>query len=240
MSNRVFYGNGASPAIPYALAILSAAREPGPDVTHLLLPVPTKDPSQYRNVLSRLPEDITIIGGNLSETAFPGKKILDLLHDPQYLAQNAAITAHCALKLAMNHLPCTLDHIPVLVIGWGRIGKCLSRPLQSLGAQVAIYARKESDRAMAQALGLYEEDGNWDHISQYRLIFNTVPAPVLPRRVCQLCREDAVLIELASRPGIEWDSVIDGRGLPGKEAPESSGKLIAETVLRLTRQEDVR
>jgi len=32
---------------------------------------------------------------------------------------------------------------------------------------------------------------------------------------------------------MEADDVIWARGLPGKEAPESSGELIARTVLRL-------
>jgi hypothetical protein len=42
-----------------------------------------------------------------------------------------------------------------------------------------------------------------------------------------------VKIELASSPGLEGDDVIEALGLPGKYAPETSGKLIARTILRL-------
>jgi hypothetical protein len=46
------------------------------------------------------------------------------------------------------------------------------------------------------------------------------------------CPGKALKIDLASQPGIGGNDVIWARGLPGKNAPESSGKLIAQTVLR--------
>ena len=42
-----------------------------------------------------------------------------------------------------------------------------------------------------------------------------------------------VLMDLASSPGIDGENVLWARGLPGKIAPESSGELIAKTVMRL-------
>ena len=46
-------------------------------------------------------------------------------------------------------------------------------------------------------------------------------------------------IELASTPGMAGDGIIPARGLPGKMAPAESGKLIAETFIRLSlRKED--
>ena len=43
-----------------------------------------------------------------------------------------------------------------------------------------------------------------------------------------------LLLELASRPGMSGSKIIDGRGLPGKMAPVRSGRLIAETFIRLS------
>ena len=57
------------------------------------------------------------------------------------------------------------------------------------------------------------------------LIMRSMPAEVA---------NDAIVLELASKPGITAPSVIDARGLPGKLAPAESGKLIAETVIRLS------
>ena len=76
-----------------------------------------------------------------------------------------------------------------------------------------------------------------EQISSFRLIFNTVPEMVLHREVTARCHPDCVKIELASRPGIDAEDVIIARGLPGIHMPESSGKLISETFLRLYQKE---
>ena len=61
----------------------------------------------------------------------------------------------------------------------------------------------------------------------YRVIFNTAPQMVLPHTPAR-----ALKIDLASQPGIGGEDVIWARGLPGKDAPETSGELIARTVIR--------
>ena len=73
-------------------------------------------------------------------------------------------------------------------------------------------------------------------LPEYRIIFNTAPAMMIPKDLGRLCPE-SLKIELASLPGIQGDDVVKANGLPGILAPESSGKLIAATVLRLL-QED--
>ena len=113
----------------------------------------------------------------------------------------------------------------ILVIGWGRIGKCLAQLLKSIGAEVTIAARKEQDRSMVEALGyscilpgLMPKD--------CRVVFNTVPSPVME------AGSGCLNIDLASRSGILGDNVVWARGLPGKYAPESSGRLIGKAFLR--------
>lgn len=248
MDNRLVYPVGTTDAIRHAAKCLPLplTDHPSPDITHLLLDVPSfradgllRDGSDGKTILERLPDHITVIGGNLDHPILAGYDTMDLLKDADYQAQNASITAHCAIKTALPYLGITLLHCPVLIIGWGRIGKCLGKLLQSLGADVTISARKEADRAMIRALGYHAADtGNLsDILPRFRLIYNTVPEMVLPAHAAGLCRPDCVKIELASRPGIGGKDVIDGRGLPGKLAPESSGKLIAETILRLLKEE---
>ena len=163
---------------------------------------------------------------------------MDLLQAPDYVAQNASITAHCALKYIMNALPITLAHQPILVIGWGRIGKCLARLLRGLDARVSIYARKESDRGMITALG-YDAVAPETELSAYRVIINTAPAQVLTEEQLSRCKPDCLKLELASSQGLPGADVILARGLPGKDAPESSGKLIAQSILRLLNKENV-
>lgn len=233
MKEPVIYPALDSGALGYAARTLRCrgvriADVPGDRVTHLLLPVPCRiSPEPF---LRQLPPEVTVIGGGLT---LPNA--IDLLKDEGYLAKNAGITAHIALRLAAERLDVIPAGCPMLVLGWGRIGKCLALLLQSVGAEVTVAARKPADRAMAEALGFQAcgMDSLKVFLRRFRVIFNTIPAPVLDREQLNLCREDCVKLELASVNGLEGDDVLIARGLPGTFAPESSGILIAETVLRL-------
>lgn len=234
---------GNSAALDQAISILrqtgfSIVEAPCSEVTHLLLPVPSFD-SDGRIIggipllplLERLPRDIHILGGNLSGIP-EGYNCTDLLKNPTYVARNAAITAHCAIRLAMQKLPVTLEELPVLVIGWGRIGKCLAKLLKALGADVTVAARKESDQAMLIALGYKTVPLPFHGTILSSLVFNTAPSALdisLPR--------DCLKIDLASIKGLPGEDVIWARGLPGKVTPHSSGHLIAQTVISVVGKE---
>lgn len=247
MNGTVFYLAGSTPAIHYAALKLAQrgvtfVSSPGPDVTHLLLPVPSLGPDGHIqgagnlwHLLADLPKETLVIGGNLQHPALDDYQKIDLLQDPTYVAGNAAITADCAVRLAGINLKIVFRDCPALVIGWGRIGKCLARLLGNLGARVTVSARKESDLAVLRALG-YEAVNTQDigqHLQRYRLVFNTVPFPVITEKQAEGFLPGCVRIDLASRQGIGGEGVIWARGLPAKYACESSGELIADTILRM-------
>ena len=217
---------------------LQVTATPCKQITHLLLPVPSFDRAgnlkchiPLPQLLSSMPEDVTVIGGNLKTLSC---KKWDLLQDPDYLAQNAYITAHGALKLAANRLPMTFRDADPLVIGWGRIGMHLAQLLKDSGAKVTVAARDPQKRAMAASLGYSTCAITQIRPNKHHLIFNTVPAPVLSET------EPGVLkIDLASTPGLAGNDVLIAPGLPGKETPQSAGKLIAATVLRYLKEAKV-
>ena len=216
---------GDGPAVRFAARVLqkqgvNIAPALSEKVTHVLLNVPTKEAD-----LSAMPSNVTVIGGNLDHIPDFYPKA-DLLREEQYLAENAALTADCALRLLGQQLPVAFRDCPILIIGWGRIGKCLASMLKALDADVSVAARKPSDLGMLTALGYGTvEVGNIDP-TRYRAILNTAPAPVLSPG------GNAVKIDLASRLGMAGEDVIWARGLPGKMLPESSGELSARGVLR--------
>lgn len=236
MDNYRFTIRGNTPALEYAAKELHLAgwlQEA--DAPLVVLPVPSLDPNGSIKGGGRpedLPKNARIIGGNLHHPAFKDYTCTDLLKNPLYLSENAAITAHCALCIAMQRLPITLQGCPVLVVGWGRIGKCLVRLLRLLGARVTVAARSEADRALIAALGYtaVEISDEVPGLSAYRVIYNTVPAMVLPAKKLSGCRKDCLKIDLASVCGIDGDDVIWARGLPSLHAPESSGQLIAKII----------
>lgn len=232
MKKPVFYIGGSSPALLHAGKELrrlgyTIAADPCPDVTHLLLNIPCRE--DFSGILAKLPEDVTIIGGNLQKAT----NVIDLLQDEMYLAENAAITAHCAVKLTLNKLSRCICHCPVLVLGWGRIAHCLAHLAKAMGAEVTIAARKKKDLAMAAALGFDTVCLPCPDAKGYRIIWNTVPSPILEESQCD---SSAVLMDLASVKGISGDRVLWERGLPGREAPESSGILIAQTIHRIVKE----
>ena len=237
MNDLIFYCAGNSRALIYAAAFLmeeGAVFVPYPDhtVTHLLLPVPSfeadgsiKGGGDLTDILSKLSKTVTVIGGNLHRPELSEYDVVDLLADPQYLARNANITAHCTLELALEKLPVTLEKCPVLIIGWGRIGKCLAKLLHGMGACITVAARKESRRVMIDALGYKSCSMEEIHTENYRLIINTVPAMVLP-----VTSGTGLKIDLASVPGMKGRDILHAKGLPALLAPESSGALIAQTI----------
>lgn len=180
-----------------------------------------------QEVLGKLSPTATVIGGNLPREPLGGRPCIDLLQDEEYVCQNAHITAHCAMALAAERLDTTFRDCACLIIGWGRIGKCLAAMLKSMEADVTVAARKENDRAMLLALGYGAISTEAIAAAPYRVIFNTAPQMVLPHTPA-----GALKIDLASQPGIGGEDVIWARGLPGKDAPETSGELIARTVIR--------
>ena len=252
MKSMLVYPAGSSAACAYAGTFLKKAGvslidHPSPEITHLLLDVPSFGPDgrlrgggDIGELLRMLPADVRVAGGNLSHPALSGYARLDLLEDDGYAAQNAAITADCALRVAAPEMTTVFSRTPVLILGWGRIGKCLAQKLAGLGANVTVAARKTAHQAMIRALGFSSADtaALLPLLPRFRLIFNTVPELLLTGEDLALCRS-CVKIDLASKPGMEGGDVIWARGLPGKYAPESSGQLIAETFLRRNQEGNV-
>ena len=247
MNGITFYAHGDTPALQSAVERLqklgvAISGTPTDTVTHLLLPVPGFDKDgnlrsggRLSDVLAKLPKSVTIISGNLPAEQVEGYRIMDLLQDSRYLAENAAITADCAVAIARQRMDIIWQGCPVLILGWGRIGKCLAQLLRAMGADVTVAARKESDIAILRGLGYGAEDIKKLHygLMRYRVIYNTVPQPILTSAQTAHCRENCLLVELASSPGMEGQNIVSALGLPGKYAPESSGKLIASSVIRL-------
>lgn len=251
MRGKQLFCAGTTPAIRYAREELRSmgfdiAEDVCWNVGHLILDIPSfrnndtlRTGSRTDTLLGSLPKDILIWGGNLDHPVLEDYQTVDLLKDEHYLAQNAAITADCAVKIAAPMLKTTWQDAPALVIGWGRIGKCLGRLLKSIGSDVTVASGNPVSRAALQSLGYRTADTRYisEDASGYRIVFNTAPSPVITDETAHLWQH-CIKIDLASRKGIEGEDVIWARGLPGIHAPESSGKLIAQTIAGLWKEKN--
>ena len=92
---------------------------------------------------------------------------------------------------------------------------------------MTVLARKPEARGMLRALG-YTAVETPTELHHYRVILNTADNAGI-----RDLPPESLSIDLASTQGLTGENVLWARGLPGKIAPEDSGKLIARTVLRL-------
>lgn len=226
MNQKIFTCWGDSPALPYSCQYFENAGfcsidHPAPEVRYLLTDTPCR--KSLEGILERLPEDVTVIGGNLAAFVPAGTNCIDLLQYEPYLWQNAAITARCALRLACGLTDRTLNRLSILIVGFGRIGIHLANILNSLGAAVSVAARSSSARAMALSFGCHPVPITAAAGQNYDIVFNTVPFLLYDSSAFP----GSCIIDLASKPGISGDNVIAAKGLPGKMASKSSGQLIA-------------
>lgn len=168
-----------------------------------------------------------------------GVYCVSLLEQEDYLLKNAYVTAEGAVMLALEQLERTLWGAKVLVIGWGRIGKYLSKLLQKLGAWVTVAVRRQEQEAAlllegltAQRTGVYARG-----LGDYDLICNTVPGNIMTEQQVRQTGEDCLLMELASPPGgfpantEQLRRLCPAGGLPGKTAPKTAGILLAEAFV---------
>ena len=231
-------------------------------IERLILPFPSFQGALVRGhsavpmeeVLQHVDADSTVYGGLFESWREPlehhGATVRDLYGTEPMTTANAIPTAEGAIQLAMDHAPITLHGAQALVIGFGRIGKILARKLHGLSACVTVAARRPTDLALAEAMGLQTDlTGKYIHgLSQYDFIFNTVPAPVLTEEQLDALRGDCLLMELASLPGgfsqeycREHNiNYLFAPGLPGRCAPKSAGAIYAQNVLDDIRKEEER
>ncbi|MCQ2460438.1 MAG: dipicolinate synthase subunit A [Ruminococcus sp.] len=175
-------------------------------------------------------------GEKLSDK-FADCEIVNYMNSEELNIRNAVPTAEGAVQTALEELSVTLSGLKVLIVGMGRTGTALTEILKGFGADitVAVHSHKGTANALLHGVkSIYTKDiGN-----DYGLVFNTAPSMVFNRYMLSRFDSSTLFIDLASKPGgIDFNSAIElgikviwALGLPGKTAPVTSGKIIAETI----------
>ena len=150
------------------------------------------------------------------------KNSVDYTENEEFLKKNAYLTAEGAITLYYNEVKETLLNKRVLVLGYGRIGKYLSKMLKSLNCDVSVYARRQEVKNEIVLDGYNSvslKNNNYD------VVFNTVPSIVVSDEF-----EDCICIELANGFSNK-NKVINGNGIPGKMFPKTASKFILDAIL---------
>ncbi|WFA10019.1 dipicolinate synthase subunit DpsA [Tissierella sp. Yu-01] len=175
--------------------------------------------------------------------------IADYFEREEMQVLNAIPTAEGAIQVAMKEMPITLHNSNIIVLGYGRIGKILSKMLYGIGANVHVEARSYDDLAWIKSNGFIPV--NLKEINAFlpkmNVVFNTVPFLILDKELLSSISKDCTIIDLASKPGgVDLNiaeelelKVISALGLPGKVAPVTAAKVIKDTIYNIIEELEV-
>jgi dipicolinate synthase subunit A len=201
------------------------------------------DDSVVRRMRRGAPVFVGIGNPYLRETcAEAGVPLLEYREADEFAIWNAIPSAEGAVQMAMEATPFTIFGSRTLVLGFGRTGKAIALLLRGLFSDVTVAARKDLDFARIWAAGYKCKP--WPQLNEAvreaDIIFNTVPAMVLPHEVLAEAPAHCAIIDVASPPGGTDFAAAQqlgltaklAPGLPGIVAPVTAGKIIADLILR--------
>ena len=175
-----------------------------------------------------------------------GSTVYNLLKREDFAEANALPSAEGAISVAMQSYEESVEGSSCLVIGYGRIGKALSRKLRDLGAKVSVATRSaEKAKSVKSDKNTPISTSELRSLNGFDIVFNTADALVLGADILRNSDNSTLIIDLASLPGgVDFDSAesfgfktIHALGLPGKFSPKAAGKIISDTILRILKEE---
>lgn len=169
--------------------------------------------------------------------------VIDILDIEEFTILNIIPTVEGAIQFAMQETTRTLHGANVLILGFGRIGKLLSKTLDGMGVNVTCEARKQTDLAWIKAYGYIPLHLNnlENEIEKFDIVFNTIPVKILNREILKKMKKNVIILELASAPGgIDKTvaeelniKVVEALGLPGKVAPDTVAEYIKKMIEKI-------
>lgn len=171
-----------------------------------------------------------------------GLTLVEMAEIDEIAILNSIPTAEGAIQVAMENTDITIHKSRCLILGLGRCGTTLAQFLVGIGAEVTVASRSNTDLARAVALncqGLPLE--KLADKADFQIIFNTVPAMVLPRSYLRLLDPKVVIIDIASGSGgTDFQAAaklgikaIHALSLPGRVAPKTAADILIKTIPHL-------
>ena len=158
-----------------------------------------------------------------------------------FLVKNAYLTAKATIKIIKENIGLDLKNKKILICGFGRLGKELTKILKDNNQNLLVSARNEADLKKIKSLSIkYVNTNKIEETSDHDIIINTIPSLIFSENILKKTAKNALLIDLASNPGgVDKKAVkklatnyIHALGLPGKFYPEESAKIIKDKILK--------
>lgn len=164
-------------------------------------------------------------------------KFFDIIKDEEFAILNTVPTVEATIKIIIENTKNIIQNSRCLIMGFGRIGKILSYKIQALSLRTTVIPTNKIEEAWGKAYGYdiitFEKIKDRKEIlSEYDIIINTIPKIILKEEELKNIRNDALIIDLASKPfGIDRNfmkeqemNFIEALGLPRKNCTSYSCK----------------
>ena len=147
-------------------------------------------------------------------------EVYDYFEREDVTVMNSVPTAQGILKTMLENIEYTVHSSKCAVFGYGRIGKVTADVLSAVGADVTVCVRRPSAIAL--------------------------PAQVIDRKILKNVRPDCLIIDVASAPyGTDFAAAhelginaLQCSSLPGKTAPKTAGRIIADGVINILKERE--
>lgn len=218
----------------------------------LVLPIPTTRDNIFINstaitiksAVDFLDENPVVVGYGIPTEIVDraekiGVKVFDASKDEEFLLANAKISANGALGYILTHSLRDMGDMKIGIVGYGRIGREMTRLCLLFGANVRVYTAREGTAIELCEMGIDARiiDSDSD-FSDIHILVNTTPK----RQIAESkIPKEIEIIDLASGSIFEpSERLIKLSSIPEAFYPQTAGRLYAEAVLRfLERRERV-
>ena len=173
-----------------------------------------------------------------------GGYTVDVARDGEFVEENASLTADGALGKILTSCKRAPRDLSVGIIGYGRIGKRLANLFLFLGSRLSVFTSKEEIIEELCSLGVsaiptdsLSREDSVSKLCELDLIINTAPAATIGENLLRAL-PDLKIVELASGNNFpDKKDVLRLPSLPAIMYPESAGRILAESVLRMLGEE---
>lgn len=185
-----------------------------------------------------------VVGGALPETVTRwctdhNIKYYDVLTAPGLAEKNAKLTAEGLLVHLFTQTSFSAGDFRTLIIGYGRCGREIASILHNFTEEIYIYdtdpaalkaARSHHFKVIPDKSAFQEHPG----LKEINTLINTVPGQPLEDKLWHCFPEHCIVFQVASGPLALplplSEHLVNCPGIPGKYAPKTAGRLIANEI----------
>lgn len=206
------------------------------------------------NIFKNVKNNACIISGiktkNLNKICeLANKETIALMEKENIKEKNSVPTVEGILADIINNTESTINSSRIFVLGYGHIGKLLSKMLKNLGAIVTIGVLTNDEAKEIILKNMYpictkDKKAMSVTLANSEIIINTVPSLIIDKEYLNLISKDTYLLDISSYPyGIDFEAAKNLNlryklytGIPAKVAPKTAGDILAREIDSILRR----